>query len=258
MKIKKVDTFSFPISERAEKKVVKKLRSGVKKKVLGLFIPAEKIELREGYFPLAKFKASRPEKVKKTISSETVYEMRENYFYVNLSNADIYYIKNKGIKRYDILKKLMESSPEAIHTLGILLQFGSALAEEFNQEVLLDLATRRLISIYKLKSRELAALLIDELEADPAGRVTQTKEHVKAIYPLPKFNDERYDLSAFLQISETIVESYQKDPIKYSIERIGGILRHLFNAKITLSGVMFMPHLECDYHREDKYKTTTA
>ena len=251
MKIKKLTTLSFSISEKAESKIERKLRIG-RGNMLGFMGPNEGVKVRKGYLPLARFRASRRERTKKG------FETRKNYFYIDLSNGEIYYIRKNKIKRYDLPKRLLGLSREAITELGNLLRFGSRFRDELDQDVVLELSDMGLVDIYKLKSKQLMALLIDELSADPTGRVTQTKEHIKAAYPLPRFTDRGYDLSAFLELDDRIVESYQKDAIKYSTDRMGKILKYLFNAEITLEGMTFMPYLKADYRGRDKYRIKSS
>ena len=252
MKIKKLTTLSFSISEKAESKIERKLRTG-RGNMLGFMSPNnEGVKVKKGYLPLARFRASRRERTKKG------FETRKNYFYIDLSNGEIYYIRKNKIKRYDLPKRLLGLSREAITELGNLLRFGSRFRDELDQDVVLELSDAGLVDIYKLKSKQLMALLIDELSADPTGRVTQTKEHIKAAYPLPRFTDRGYDLSAFLELDDRIVESYQKDAIKYSTDRMGKILKYLFNAEIILEGMTFMPYLRANYTGRDEYRIKSS
>ncbi|MBN2013812.1 MAG: AAA family ATPase [Candidatus Altiarchaeota archaeon] len=228
MKTTKITTTTFPVAEKAEKKIEKKLKK-------------KEAKIRKAYQPLAKYRTEREEKHGKE------YKKKTNYIYVDLNEGEIHFLKNKEIRKYDILKRVYDLQPAKVKTLAELLWKGSRLREEIEEETIEELQEKRLIDVYRLKGRVLAALLIDELSADPTGKKTETKEHVKADYELPDYMDKGYDLSQKLEEEESIVESYERDTIRYPVDRIAGILKNLYDVKTTLEGITYMPYLKAEH-----------
>ena len=246
MKIQRVQTLSFAISEDEEKKTEENFKRFEKGRIFGIVGKREEFRIKKAYTQVAKYSVKKPEVVKKGIIESTKYEIRENYFYVDMTYGHLYHISDHNIERYDILRRISDLPKESIRTLGRLIEFGTTKRDELNEDAVFQLLKRGLIKIYKPMLREISALIVDELTPE-SGRHTIVKERVKASFHLPNFKDPGYDLSNFLKTTDTIVGSYKKEPIKYSIDHINSLLQNLFNAEATLEGVVFMPYIEASY-----------
>jgi len=249
MKIKKVDTKSFAVSEKAERR----LESRLKEKQLF----KKKVEIKKAYRPIVNFKVSRQVKIQKgIIAEETMYERRENRFFVDLIDASLYYFqKPKKIKRYDITQKLLDISPEAVRLFGELLRIDHIFKEDADQSQLMEIITLGLVKIYKPGIRLVVAGLIDELSPETTHH-TLVKDRVKATYKLPKFESPGYDLSSSIEETEILVDSYERDTIKHSIDTLSDLITNLFHAKVELEGLFFMPYIQGTYLTTQKKAIT--
>jgi len=249
MEIRKVSTLAFAVSEEKEKELEKKLSAGAGK-ILGL-VPSEKTEIRKGYFPVLGFKLTRPEMVHKGITSQTEYERRENTFFVNLASGVLYHAKNGKIESYELVNKAVNLSEDSVRSLGDIIRKGESMRDEYNPVVIMELANACLIRIYKPALKELYTLVMDEVvaEADERNKIKHTivKERVNLNFHMPKFGDPGYDLPSVLATTNTMVEEYSKDPIKYSVDQTADLLRELYQADVKILGVTFMPYLAGSY-----------
>ncbi|MEM2917890.1 MAG: AAA family ATPase [Candidatus Altiarchaeota archaeon] len=256
MKIQKVKTLAFAISQQREEQIEKELRSKSDKKILGFFSSYDVSEIIHAYAPIGKFKVSRLENVAKGVLREKEFETIENYFYIDLTNLEIFYfdVKTKEIIRYEILQKCFDLSEGAIVTLGNILRYGETLLEKLDYNNVQELANFGLIKIFKPKLKEISALIIDELSPE-SKRKTIVKDRVKVSFHIPYFSNSGYNLENFLYVEDKKVPSYQVQHIKYSIVKISEVIKHVFQAENSLTGIIFMPFLECKYLERGKIKT---
>ncbi len=248
MKIKRVETKSFAISESSERRAENRFKRGAQ------FSEGE-TEIIKSYRPLAKFKVSRMEEIRKGIfGKQKTYETRDNYFYVDLNNADLYYLHKHNVKRLDILGRIIELPRESVRLLGKLMRTGFIYLDELDKNSILDLASLGYIKKYKSTLLLLFKTIWDELNPEEKKK-TAVKERVKATTHIPKFDDKYYDLSSSLVETDIIDDIYSKDAIKHSIDDLSQLLSDLFDAKVVLAGVTFMPYLTAVYRRADKHRT---
>ena len=258
MKIKRVVTKSFAVSESAEKicelRATEESPIGALKRAIG----REKIEIKKAYRPLARFKISRQEEEHKGfITTETIYKVIDNFFYVDLTSLDIYHFPHRlpmesvRIDRYDILKRIIDLPDISIKTLGKLMRTDWIFYDELDRDAILDLETAGLIKTFKPSWKVLISTLWSEF--NPEDDEILVKKRVKINYNIPKFRDPGWDLSSFLQETNTILESYERDKIKYSIERISDVLSLLFDARVGLEGVTFLPYIQTIRKRVDEH-----
>lgn len=252
MEIQRINTLAFAVSENGEKGAEKRFKSGTRK-ILAL-IPREKPEIIKGYLPMANFRLSRPEKTHKGILPSTTYDIKENHFYVDLCYGELYHMKGHKIERYDILNKVMDFLQESVKTLGHLMRYGESLKEDLNLTVVMELGHIGLIKTYKPALRELSGLVMDDVLGEPEGRHTVVKERVNVAFHVPEFSDRGYDLSLFLDLAGEMVESYVKAPIEYSVDKISTLLRDLFDAKVELEAITFIPYIRCEYVGKGMHK----
>ncbi len=258
MKIKRVVTRSFAVSKGAEK--TQELRA-MEESPLGALkkaISKEDIELKKSYRPLARLKISHQEEEQKgLVTPETIYKVRDNIFYVDLTTADMYHfphkvaLKSTRIDIYDLLRKTIDLPELSLRTLGQLLSEGTMFYEELDRKAILDLETLGLIKTFKPSLKVLVSALWSEF--NPEDEKILIKKRVKINYELPKFRDPGWDLSTYLKETTTIIDSYEKDNIKFSIDKISEVLSYIFEAKIELDGVSFLPYIQAVRKREDEH-----
>ncbi|HDH40944.1 MAG TPA: AAA family ATPase, partial [Candidatus Altiarchaeales archaeon] len=255
MKIRKIETRSFAISERSERKAEKRFKRGSPGRFINRLFFKEETEIIKSYRPLAKFKVSRLEEVHKgVVGKKKVYETRDNYLYIDLSNADLYVLHGRKIKRLDILKKIIKFPRESVRLLGELMRTNFMYKEELDRNSLFNLKSIGYVSEYKSTLLMLFKGIWDELNPEEK-KETVVKERIKATIHIPKFDSKCYDLSSSLEETDTIDDTYSRDTIKYSIDTISQVLSDLFDAKVSLVGITFMPYLMAIYKRKDKHRT---
>ena len=254
MKIRRVETRSFAISERSERKAEKRFKRGSLKRIINRLFLREETEIIKSYRPLAKFKVSRLEEVHKgVVGKKKIYETRDNYFYIDLSNADLYVLHGRKIKRLDIVKKIIKFPRESVRLLGELMRTNFMYKEELDKNSLFNLKSIGYVSEYKSTLLMLFKGIWDELNPEEKKK-TVVKERIKATIHVPKFDNKCYDLSSSLEEIDTIDETYSRDTIKYSTDTLSQVLSDLFDAKVFLVGITFMPYLMAIYKREDKHR----
>ncbi len=250
MEIRKVSTLAFAVSKEKEKDVEKSFMQGARR-FLGL-TPSEKPEIRKGYYPLVIYKLSRPQEVHKGITRQTVYERRENNFFVNMTTGLLYHMKKDKIESYDILNKVLEMPADDVRVLGGIIRRGETFKEDINPNTVTGLANAGLIKVYKPAFKELYTSIMDEIIADSEDgkhiKHTAIKDHIDANFRLPIFEDPGYDLYAYLKTTNVWVEEYAKEPIKYSVDHIADLLKALFESDVRIDGVVFMPYINGAYH----------
>ena len=111
-----------------------------------------------------------------------------------------------------------------------------------------------MIKIYRSSILTLFARFWDELNPEQP-KPTETKDRIQSLVKIPNFNDKCYNLSLFLEESDTIDETYEKDTIKYSVERIDELLSDLFDAEAAIDNITFMPYLRGFYKKRRQRKS---
>ncbi|MBN2013806.1 MAG: AAA family ATPase [Candidatus Altiarchaeota archaeon] len=254
MKIQRVETRSFAISEGAEKRQEKRLRKNIVSRLVNSLLFKEKTEIVKAYRPLAKYRVSRMEETHKgVVGEQVIYETKENHFYVDLANADLYMTHGHMIKREDILRKIINLPPVSVRTLGALMRTSFLYAENLDQNAIMDLAQLNYLKDYKDTWLMLFKGIWDELNPEEQHK-TVVKERVKAEVHLPKFNNKCYDMSNSISEVDTIDDTYKKDNIRYSIDMMSQLLTNLFEAKVVIKGITFIPYMQAFYKRKDRHK----
>lgn len=249
MKIKRVETRSFAISKGAEKIAELGALEDSPVGSLKRAITHEKVELKKAYRPLARLKVSHQEEEKKgLIATETIYKIRDNYFYVDLSTADMYHFPSKiplpavRVDTYDLLRKIIDLPNKSINTLGQLMVHEWIFYDELDMDSVLDLEQLALVKSFKPSLKVILATLWQEFSSDDEEILV--KRRVKFNYNFPLFRDEGWDLSTYLKETKIMVEGYDKDKIKYSIDKISEVLGLLFSGKVELEGITLLPYLQ--------------
>jgi len=234
MKISKILTSSFAISANVERNILEKYKK-------------DKISKR--YLPLGIFKVSRTEEVKKGILfKRTSFDKRENFFYVDLTFCDLYYFhRGSGfgrapkLNKSDFIKRIIDFRDEVISTIGQLYEYGSIEYDLLNSNIVSELQREGFVEIHEPELDQIVNLFRYYLEDDAIMR----KYFVKLHTYLPNFGNARYNIESFLETSDTVDETYEKDQIKYSHERVSEVLGMLFNGKVLLKGLIYLPYLAC-------------
>lgn len=261
MKIKRIETRSFAISKKAEKELLEKAERKSLSRTLEGIGHKEEVEVKNSYLPLARFAVSRPEIIQKgVLSTETTYETRENYFYVDLSTLDLYYVGARkmgvrDIKTYDLLTKIIDLPDETLELLGELMKGIWLYYDEVSKSSARQLMTMGLIKKFKEKWRAVFSAVWSELGSEEKG--IMVKDRVKVSYKLPPFKDEGFNLSAHLREIDTIVEEYSKDSIHFSTEKIAHVLSLLFQGDVCVDEVVFLPYIQGIYVREEEKEKIT-
>jgi len=249
MKIKRVETRSFAISKASEKMAKLGALEDSPVGSLKRAITHEDVELKKAYRPLARLKISHQEEEKKgLIATETIYKIRENYFYVDLSTADMYHFPSKiplhtvRVDTYDLLRKIIELPNKTIITLGKLMTNEWIFYDELDMESVLDLEQLTLIKSFKPSLKVILATLWEEFSSGDEHILV--KRRVKFNYDFPRFKDGGWDLSEHLKETKLTVAGYDKDKIKYSIDKISEVLGLLFGGKAELEGITLLPYLQ--------------
>ena len=249
MKIQRVETLSFAVSKSAEKAAELKALDESPLGSLKRAINRENVKLNKSYRPCARLRISRQEEEHKgIIATETIYKIRDNFMYVDLSTADMYHSPARinqystRVDTYDLLRKIIDLPDMAIKTLGDLMRTNWIFYDELDMHSVLELERIALIKTFKPSLKVILSTLWKEF--NPTDDEILVKRRVKFNCDFPQFRDDGWDLSQYLKETNTLVEEYDKDKIKYSIDKISEVLGLLFNAKVELEGITFMPYLQ--------------
>lgn len=216
----------------------------------GIFSKREEIaEIERGYFPLGVFDVTRTDEIKEGILSTITKSIKKNNtFYVNLNNADLYYIsggifkRKPRIKILDIIRKVADLPLESIAILSDIVKHGEISHEELNKRYFLFL-NRGFDNILILQTRGLVEIKHGVLRMMPLDYVNNVD--------IPEFDDGVYNLKEFLCLGP-VNKGYKIDTIVYSPISISEILRVFFNGNSELREIMYMPYDRCRYIDEKK------
>lgn len=261
MKIQRVRTRSFAVSKKAEKIAETKAKGISPAGKIKRKISHEHLEVRKAYRPVVRLKLSRQEAEKKGfMGQETVYKIRDNFLYVDLKTADIYFFPHKltdvemvllHLEKYDILSRLMDLSDNAISTLGELMETDCMFYEELDNQIILEMEQEGLIKTFKPSWKVFFSALWAEF--NPMDDKITVKRRVEFDYEIPRYNDPGWDLSEYLKEDNTLLEDYEHDNIKYSIDKIKHVLSLLYTAKVEVDGVTYLPYIRAVKKREDQH-----
>ncbi|RLI93399.1 MAG: hypothetical protein DRO89_00095 [Candidatus Altiarchaeales archaeon] len=238
MKISKVNTSSFAISAEFEKNIIKFSSDN------------PNVKLYKRYMPLGRLEIIKTEGFDKGILfKRATARIKRNHLYVDLSHGNLYYAHCVGIlhakprvEKIDLLRRVIDFTPQMLNTLSYILDRGSVQYDELDQDTVLELVRRGVVTVYEPRDNKILNILriaMDEREIE--------RYWVRSPCYLPKFEDKRYDLSSFLEVVDTIDDSYDRDSIEYSLEKIGRVIRYLFNCDVLLEEITYMPYLVCEH-----------
>ena len=230
MKLKRINTSSFGISEKHESHLTK-------------YASRHGLNLLKEYLPLARLMLIRVEESGEGLLAGTKAHKKTNYMYFDLVNGYPYFVFPKSIlsdkprlKKINLLKTLIDLPPNLVRIVGFLLDRGSTRYEAFNQNELLELKRYGLIKVYEPKANKIANIF--RIASDMREI---SKYYVKLVRGIPGFMNSGYDLSKTLCIVDTIDASYTKRRIEYSIEKVANLIRNLFMCDVILDEICYLP-----------------
>ncbi|MDD5111786.1 MAG: AAA family ATPase [Candidatus Altiarchaeota archaeon] len=233
MKVSKIYTSSFAINGDME---------------AGLLARAAKdkgVSITREYLPMGKFNVNITKQVEKGLFfKRTSFDKHDNYFYVDLSYGDLYYIKRTGsllggmeFEKSDLVRRMVDYQNEVIVMAGQLYNSGSIPYDDLDQSIVQFLASEGLIEIYEPDSDQLTNFFRYYLEDD----IIMHKHFVRPRFHLPNFGNRRYNIDAYLEVVDRIDDDYKKAPIRFSHERLYDVLGYLYGGSVTLREVTYMP-----------------
>lgn len=270
--------FISNLNEEQAKAYFERIR---KKKVMGLFGTEEltkRIEKR--YAPLNVFKIK---KLKRFEEQGLRKIQSEEYLYVNLNTAELYYIKAVGkrratgyaIKSSNVLSEIFDLPVEARTHLLDLLEHGDLPLKTIAGKHLSILESKRVIQIYEGKKRaggnvdmmmsvlqdflDLLKMFIDDIAGGLAGLGESSKgssskgpaepeKNVAAQLNLPHVSGGIYDLKEYLVIEkESLDDEGERDFMAYKSKDISSLMGRIFDGVIISKGIIHMPYYRCGY-----------
>jgi transitional endoplasmic reticulum ATPase len=233
MKVSKIYTSSFAINLEEEKKLLSKAQRDT--------------AIGREYLPLGKFHVVVTRECQTgMLFKRTSFDKHENYFYVDLSNAEMYYIKRSGsmrggieLEKDSLVRRMVDYPDDVIMAIGQLNAYGSIPYDEMNPRIVQFLSSEGLIEIYEPDADQMFNFFRYYLADDVIIR----KHFVRPRFHLPNFGNKRYNLDAYIELVGTIDDEYKKAPIRYSHERMYQVLGYLFNGSVVLREVTYMPSI---------------
>ncbi len=248
MKITRVETLSFAVTDESEAKCKRRLERERPKGIPLLSRGGDITERECGYFPLVKFKVSRPEDGSSGIKrKEAAIPVTESYFFIDLTTCELYYRKGSKIMRYDLIKRVMDIAPEERKTLGRILRYGDTLYEDLNPDIIFKLSGARMVRVFRPLIKDIANAIENELNPDPKRPPYEVKKHVKVAFEFPRFGDPKFDLAAYFEAKDTIMDDYKKHPIHYPIDEVSKVISEFFMGEVKLEALVYLPFIQYTY-----------
>ncbi len=249
MRISKVKTSAFAISEGIEKTLIQKIQNN------------PQIRLHKRYLPLGRLKLIKSTGANKgAVFKKNRANIVRDKIYVDLSYLNIFYVTLGGvlnpkpkIQKTDILQNVINFTPHTLRTLNYIWERNSVQYDGLDKDIVLDLARQGFVVISESGDSQLFNLM--RIITD---ETMITKYCVKTIFYLPKFGDKRYDLASILSVTDTIDESYNRDTVRHSIKKIEEVVGYLFNCEATLEEITYLPQLTQEYRSSANAEVVTC
>lgn len=274
---KKDDVLSYFESKKRSRRV---LLGGVSEKI-------EEVETR--YAPVCMFKVTKAMDVKPGEKSIGKIE-KDDFLFVNLNNADLYYIKRKRasgstgyvIDSTDNLRDIFDLPDEAFDQLTDLLDHGALPYKQLEGKYLTILESKDVITlnarsaglIQRVTSDltnvlilviqevlELVVMFAYSISGTEGGGserhlpdtgVSGKESVVMASVNLPHLSGGVYDLKKFLVVRMVSGLKFRIDSLNYSSREVAGLLKSIFSAiSVSSRGIIFMPYFVCTYRSQD-------
>jgi len=261
VKINRFDVRSFVISGACESQALlefERKRLELSRK----YSTDVKHEVRNLYVPLLKVSLERMPRI-----GEALRVRDTNYFFLGLSDGNVYYLHSKGFveklvsnsgkgglklpafDRFSLLS-LAKISPAAVSTLGYLLAVKKTKYSSLDpamQKASEELTANGYARIYIPGEDEPFLQSLTQGIVDSLFNVQRSAYYVKCLLNLPRFSSGVYNLSSTLTLSEAFEGSYKTLRIQHTPDKLGYILGVLFNSRVALHEVVYLPIIECVY-----------
>ncbi|MCX6695523.1 MAG: AAA family ATPase, partial [Candidatus Altiarchaeota archaeon] len=219
--------------------------------------------VRRLYLPLLKVSAEcmpRKGQISRVIN--------KNYFFIGLNDGNIYYshvkdLKEKvvsAVKKDDFklpaldkfsLLSLTKLSFSAISVLGYLMSVSKVKYNDLDpasQKAAEELTSNGYAWIYIPGEDEPLLKSLGQGLLDAMFNVHRSAYYVRSLLSMPRFNNPSYHLSNLLVESEVFESSYIIVKINHTPDKLSQLLGILFNSRVLLHEIVYLPILECVYH----------
>ena len=259
MRFNKYPTNTFVIAKDIMEQSVFEVKETIKAKGG----ESEQFSLEGRYTPLLKLSAVKEIEKKGQKFPTGVY----NTFFVDLTDLTLYYKLGHGVEdkfkkvfdrkyvdkvlvqRNDILMEMLRLSPQAMQFLGYLVAHGTTNLEDLDinqQQAAKELVVKKFAIIFSSGENE---SVIKKLVRDITDwRIVTTLYYIKQTISAPKFDFGGYDISTGLYKSDVLEESFKKQPIRHTPDKIRTLLSYLFHCSVHVEEIIYLPFIECKYY----------
>lgn len=201
----------------------------------------ERIEMR--YAPVGVFELKWCDEVDSGFFSK-IKKIKEksNVFYINLNNAELYYVsrgffsKRLSVQKSDVLAKIIDLPDAAVAFLSDIVKRGSIKHHELNKKHFLFL-DGNFDMILMLKTRELIGYDIKYLGV---------REYFSRMNLLD-LDDKRYNLGNFLATEKKDIEAKEVDELKHEPQLVLDVLKNFLQGDGAFTKIVYLPYHECKY-----------
>ncbi|MBD3260521.1 MAG: AAA family ATPase [Candidatus Altiarchaeales archaeon] len=218
-----------------------------------------KLEREYVYLPVMVFAAHKRD----NLNPKSVGR-KKNLFHIDLSDGNIITLHSKSygesfkslsrsthaldVEKHDILIRTADLTPKALNTLGYLMEQGTTNLERLDHPTRVavqELLGRKFAVIYNPKDKEsiIESAFREFFEMQRISDVFYVQPNLR----IPGFTSKLYNLSANLHKTDQTEESYVKQSIKQSPEKIGLLLSVLFSAEISVQEIIYAPHVKAKF-----------
>ncbi|MFH1054944.1 MAG: restriction endonuclease [Candidatus Altiarchaeota archaeon] len=214
-----------------------------KRALFGFFGVNERVESVEGrYAPVGCFKL-RKSIVYPRLGKPRRSQGGENTFYVNLASCELYRIyrgvggRNPKVKSTNILRRMMDLDDDAVRIMSETIEQEEVIPDESDAEYR-SFLQRNINNLILLQNRGLITI-----RGDGKGYALNVN--------IPKFKDERYDLSRFLEAETSTESDFHADDVEYQPNHVLKLMEAAFKSEGEFKGVTYIPYFWCKYAGSD-------
>lgn len=269
-------------SSRSLSEMSEYFNSRRKKKFLGVFGEKEEVStITQRFAPVAVFGIVSTSKASAEAKSLAESELEDNIF-VNLNNADLYYIKRSRklsskriFEKSDVLATILTLPDGARDHLFDLITYGDLPHKHLEDKSLSILEKKKVIEVYAPGSGgfgvgpirsiiDILVYVVHELldflvlatqsisGADPSvgdrelaireGKDGEEK-NVRARVIMPHIHGGEYDLMLHMPIEKDVKTNFEDDPINHSSKKVSNLLSVILDSDVKPKGLVFMPYV---------------
>ncbi|MBU0762600.1 MAG: AAA family ATPase, partial [Candidatus Altiarchaeota archaeon] len=266
MRINRIETKAYVISADAEKQALehfKKKAAEVEKNSNSKVTT----QISHHYVPLMVVSGVKYDKQGRGLLIEGL----ENTFHIGLTDACFYVLHHKtmsesakdafmksgvDVERIDRLLDISTLSYSALKTLGFLLDNGTMYWDKLDvptQQAVKELNGRKYADIWRGVDREseVVSALREVFSMESVTPLTKVKPTVD----LPRFTHTSYNLSPKLLLTEYVEEELELEKIVHAPDKINYILGILFNCRLVVNRIVYLPYVKCTFQWLGKQST---